>query len=189
MSSFRKPNRKHYHKRTIEMDTYEYDEDRLIVAGCLTDRRFQEYYPETGEKRDPGVIHKMIIHLLVDKTTLEIEDLRIKMPIVPHEDCLEAVNSLESVKGLRIARGFTAKLKDLAGSGKGCSHLVALLTSMASSTVQGYGAYHEQALPNSKWAMNNAPVDACWTWRTEGPLIKLIKEKQKDEKPRLSEFL
>lgn len=48
------------------------------------------------------------------------------MPVVPGEECLEAAGSLDSVKGLRITGGFTAKVKSLAGNGKGCQHLVAL---------------------------------------------------------------
>jgi len=178
MSFFEKPNRKNYHKRNIEVNSYEYDEHRLVIEGCLTDHRFQEFYPATREKRPPGIIHQMMIHLLVNKTTLEIEDVHAEMPVVPHEACLETIHSVDSVKGLRVTRGFTAKVKALVGSGKGCHHLVALLTSMGPSAVQGYAAYNEQKAPHFLWAMNNMPVNTCWTWRADGPLINLIKKNE-----------
>ena len=177
MDLFGKPKGKKYHTRTIEVNTYEYDEQRLVVEGCLTDHRLQEFYLATGEKRSPGILHQMIIHLLVNKTTLEIEDLHVEMPAVPREECLETSNSLETVKVLKITSGFTSRVKTLVGSGKGCQHLLALLTSMGSSAIQGYAAYKLQESPRFISDMIPMLVNTCWTWRAEGPLINYIKEK------------
>jgi len=177
MDLFGKPKGKKYHTRTIEVNTYEYDEQRLVVEGCLTDHRLQEFYLATGEKRSPGILHQMTIHLLVNKTTLEIEDLHVEMPAVPREECLETSNSLETVKGLKITSGFTSRVKTLVGSGKGCQHLLALLTSMGSSAIQGYAACKLQESPRFISDMIPMLVNTCWTWRAEGPLINYIKEK------------
>ena len=177
MSLFGKPKGKKYHSRTIEVSTYEYDEQRLAVEGCLTDHRLQEYYLATGEKRPPGILDQMIIHLLVSKTTLEIEDLHVEMPCVPREECLETINSIEHVQGLRITGGFTAKVKELVGRGNGCNHLVALLTAMGAPTIQGYAAYKLQESSGFIADMIPMVVDTCWTWRADGPLINAIKEK------------
>ncbi|MGV8058035.1 MAG: DUF2889 domain-containing protein [Smithellaceae bacterium] len=132
MSFFGKPKGKKYHDRTIEVSSYEYDEHRLVVAGCLTDYLSQEFHLATGETKWPGSgpLHQMIIHLLVNKTTLEIEDIHVEMPAVPYEECLTTMNVMESVKGLKIIGGFTSKVKKLVGGVKGCNHLVALLTAM-----------------------------------------------------------
>ena len=177
MDLFGKPKGKKYHTRTIEVNTYEYDEQRLVVEGCLTDHRLQEFYLATGEKRSPGILHQMIIHLLVNKTTLEIEDLHVEMLAVPREECLETSNSMETIKGLKITSGFTSRVKTLVGSGKGCQHLLALLTSMGSSAIQGYAAYKLQESPRFISDMIPMLVNTCWTWRAEGPLINYIKEK------------
>ena len=177
MDLFGKPKGKKYHTRTIEVNTYEYDEQRLVVEGCLTDHRLQKFYLATGEKRSPGILHQMTIHVLVNKTTLEIEDLHVEMPAVPREECLETSNSLETVKGLKITSGFTSRVKTLVGSGKGCQHLLALLTSMGSSAIQGYAAYKLQESPRFISDMIPMLVNTCWTWRAEGPLINYIKEK------------
>lgn len=179
MSLFGKPKGKKYHTRNIEMNTYEYDEQRLVVEGCLTDHRLQEFHLATGEKRQPGILHQMIIHLLVNKTTLVIEDLHVEMPAVPRKECMETIDSLAPVKGLRIAGGFTSKVKTLVGRGKGCNHLVALLASMGSSTIQGYAAYRLQKSPRFISDMINMLVDTCWTWRAGGPLINIVKEKNR----------
>lgn len=177
MSLFGKPKGKKYHTRNIEMNTYEYDEQRLVVEGCLTDHRLQAFHLATGEKKPPGILHQMIIHLLVNKTTLVIEDLHVEMPAVPRKECMETINSLAPVKGLRITGGFTSKVKALVGRGKGCNHLVALLASMGSSTIQGYAAYRLEKSPRFISDMINMLVDTCWTWRAGGPLLHIVKEK------------
>jgi hypothetical protein len=185
MSLFGKPKGKKYHTRIVEVNTYEYDERRLAVEGCLTDYRLQEFYLATGEKRPPGILHQMVIHLLVNKTTLKIEDLHVEKPVVPHGECLETINSMDTVKGLKITSGFTSRVKMLVGGGKGCQHLVALLTSMGSSTIQGYAAYRLQkssGFISFISDMLNVLANACWAWREEGPLLNFIKEKIKAER-------
>jgi len=177
MSLVGKSGGKKYHQRTIEISTSEYDEQRLIIEGCLTDDRFQEFIMATGEKKSPGNLHKMIIRLIVSKANMEIEDLRVEMPFVPGEGCLETVNSIASVRGLRIAHGFTSKIKTLAGKGKGCQHLVELLTSMAPSAIQGCVAYNSQKTPEYLSKKMDAIIDTCWRWRADGPLVKSIREK------------
>jgi hypothetical protein len=175
MTFFGKPAGDKYHTRTIEVSTYEYDEQRLVVAGSLTDQRWKGYHLATGEKKSPGILHQMIIHLLLNKSSLEIEDLHVEMPAVPRGECLETQASLDSVKGMRIAGGFTLKVKSMAGNGQGCSHLVALLTAMGSSAIQGFAAYKLQKSQALAAHMIKVLVNSCWTWRTDGPLINLLK--------------
>jgi len=175
MTFFGKPQGEKYHTRTIEVSTYEYDESRLVVAGSLTDYRWKEYHLATGERKSPGILHQMIIHLLLNKNSLEIEDLHVEMPGVPREECLETRGSLDSVKGTRIVSGFTAKVRSLAGSGRGCSHLVSLLTAMGSSAIQGFAAYRLQKSQSLAAYMTKVLVNSCWTWRANGPMIRLLK--------------
>ncbi len=179
MSLFGKPKGEKYHTRTIEVSTYEYDEQRFAVEGCLTDHRFQQYYLATGEKRPPGILHKMIIHLLVKKTTLEIEDLHVEMPCVPRQECLDTINSIDQVKGLRVTGGFSLKVKKLVGLGQGCNHLVALLTAMGAPIIQGYAAFKLQGPAGFTTDLIHMLADTCWTWRADGPLINAVKARIK----------
>ncbi|HOI73775.1 MAG TPA: DUF2889 domain-containing protein [Syntrophales bacterium] len=175
MTFFGKPAGDKYHTRTIEVNTYEYDEERLVVAGTLTDHRWKEYRLATGEKRDPGILHQMIIHLLLNKSSLEIDDLHVEMPGVPRAECLETRASLDPVKGMRIIGGFTSKVKGMAGKGQGCSHLVTLLTAMGSAAIQGFAAYKLHKSQSLAADMTRMLVDSCWTWRAGGPLIRFLK--------------
>ena len=172
MSLFERPNGTQYHDRTISVKTFDYDEEAFVVEGCLTDERIQPSHMVTGEPRPAGILHRVIIHLLVGKATLKILDLRISMPTVPREECRQAGEHLEVIKGASISRGFTAKVKALAGHGKGCQHLAELLTVMGSAAYQGKTSY---CMQSSNWftaAKARIMTDTCFTWRADGPLMK-----------------
>jgi hypothetical protein len=181
MTLFGKPRGEKYHTRTIEVTTYEYDKQRLAIEGCLTDRRWQEYFLFSGKRMSPGILHQMIIHLLVNKANLEIEDVHVEMPFTPREECPETIGSLESVRGLKISAGFTAKVKALSGKGKGCTHLVELLTAMGPATIQGYVASKVADKPLDSSQLLNHMIKmlehTCWAWRTNGVMMTLLKEK------------
>jgi hypothetical protein len=69
--------------------------------------------------------------------TSYIVDLHVKIPGAPHDDlCREMENSLNDIKGLFIAPGFTSRVKKIAGGVKGCVHLTTLLLSMAPAALQ-----------------------------------------------------
>jgi hypothetical protein len=176
MILFGKPEGVKYHTRSIEVTTYGYDEHRLVVEGCLKDERFQEFYLATGEKKLPCIVHHIIVQLLIKKTNLEIEDLCIKMPAVPYQECMKITDGMNPVKGLKIAGGFRSTVKALAGCGQGCTHTIELLTVMGSSTIQGYFAYKQRESPLSTSTLIKMLEDTCWTWRSAGPVIDILKE-------------
>ncbi len=176
MSLFGKSKKKKYHTRTIEVTTYDYDNQSLVIEGRLTDQRFQDSHLATGEERRPGILHQMIIRLLVDRKNLTIEDLHVEMPCVPRDECLETAGSLEPLKGGRITRGFTSQARALSGNGQGCCHLTALLTAMGSSAIQGYAAAREYGESIAIADLISMLVNNCWTWRANGPLINQLKE-------------
>ena len=174
MNFFGKPQGRHIHTRNIELKTYEYDDERLVIEGTLVEKRLYDYRLATGEKNPPGVIHHMIVRWLVSMTTFAIEDVEVEMPTIPHGECADMSTSLEPLKGIRIAGGFTLKVKELLGGIKGCSHLTALVTAMAPAAVQGYASYHSQKPggfgPITKQVLQFL-VNTCGPWREGGPLI------------------
>ena len=177
MNLFGKPKGKKLHTRTIEVNTYEYGAGRLVVEGALKDLRWQDHYLATGEKKPPGVLHGMIIHLLVNVRNLEIEDVHVEMPDTPREECLETRGCIARVKWMRIAGGFTLKVKEMLGGIQGCSHLLALLTAMAPAAVQGFAAHilRDDTELKSTWAgLSRFLEDTCWVWRKDGPLLKKL---------------
>jgi len=164
------------HTRNIAVATYYYDEQRIVVEGVLRDDRYQAYHMISGETLPPGVIHHMSMRLLVNCSNLSIEDIDVELASVPERECLETKDCLDSIKGLTITRGFTAKVKKLAGGRKGCTHLMELLSVMAPAAFQGLIAYRAQKPsafdPERAKRVLKSLVDTCRTWTDDGPFVR-----------------
>jgi hypothetical protein len=171
---------KKLHTRTIEVTTYDYDGQRIIVEGFLKDERFQESHVLTGETFPRGVVHHMVIRLLVNCSNLMIEDVEVDLLAVPREVCRETLDCLAPLKGMTIARGFTANVKKLAGGSKGCTHLVELIQAMAPAVFQGFGAHQSRNRANVTAArarmIYQYLVNTCRTWREDGPYVERVKK-------------
>jgi hypothetical protein len=168
------------HTRNIEVTTYDYDGQRMMVEGFLKDDRFQDSHLISGEKFPSGVVHHMAIRLLVNCSNLEIENIDVDLISVPREVCKETMACLAPIKGLIITRGFTSKVKKIAGGVRGCTHLVELLLAMAPAAIQGFGAYQSQRQPdfNQDQAkiMAQYLINTCHAWREDGPFADLLKK-------------
>ena len=180
-----------YHSRSIDVATYEYDAQRLIVEGRLRDDRFHESYTSTGYRLPDGVIHHMSIRLLVNISNFLIEDIAVDLLTVPLEFCWETSQCLAPIKGLTITKGFTAKVKKLVGGKKGCTHLIELLQAMAPAVFQGVSAYRAPRTPGIDPVRAKASlkylVNTCSAWREEGPFVeginKMLNKKQGKDIP------
>jgi hypothetical protein len=181
MQSTWKSKGKKVHTRNIEVTTYDYDGQRIIVEGFLRDDRFQESHVITGETFPGGVIHHMAIRLLVNCSNLVIEDVDVDQMSVPREVCRETMDCLASIKGLTITKGFTSKVKKLAGGNKGFTHLVELILTMAPAVFQGFGAHQTQKPSNfdsdRARMLLQFLVNTCRVWREDGPFVEMIKKK------------
>jgi hypothetical protein len=181
MQSIWKSKGKKLHTRNIEVTTYDYDKQRIIVEGFLKDDRFQESYVITGETFPSGVVHHMAIRLLVNCSNLLIEDVDVDLISVPREACRETIDCLSCIKGLTITKGFTSKVKKLAGGNRGCAHLVELILAMAPAVFQGFGAHQSQKPSNfhsdHRKMIVQFLINTCRVWREDGPLVEIFKKK------------
>lgn len=181
MHSIWKSKGKKLHTRNIEVTTYDYDGQRIIVEGSLKDERFQKSHVITGETFPGGVVHHMAIRLLVNCSNLLIEDIDVDQMSVPRELCRETIDCLAPIKGMTIAKGFTSKVKKLAGGNKGCTHLVELILAMAPAAFQGFGA-HQSRKPsnldsNHVKMISQFLVNTCRVWREDGPFVEKLRKK------------
>ena len=181
MQSIWKSKGKKLHSRNIEITTYDYYGQRIIVEGFLKDDRFQESHVITGEKIPSGAIHHMSIRLLVNCSNLLIEDLDVDLISVPREACRETIGCLSPIKGLAITKGFTSKVKKMTGGKKGCTHLVELILAMAPAAIQGFAAQQSQKPSNFDPYRANMIlqflVNTCHAWLEDGPLVQRFKKK------------
>ena len=164
------------HNRNLDISSYVVDDEHLLITGKFNERTLVPIYDKTGEFTDPYVFHHMQIQMLVKWSELKIVDIKAKIPDAPHDDdCKQMENSLDQIKGLVIAPGFTSKVKQIAGGTKGCVHLTTLLLSMAPAVLQGYWIFiarDKGRKDHSEFDIGDYLIDTCWAWRKEGPVAE-----------------
>ena len=104
---------KKIHTRNIEVSTYETVTDNVILEGILKDDLLIPHYESLGKKHPPNTIHHMVVRMLIGTAAFTIEDIEVEMPTFPHKGCGETAKSLDDVKGMNIAPGFTDKVKNM----------------------------------------------------------------------------
>ncbi|EMS79781.1 DUF2889 domain-containing protein [Desulfotignum phosphitoxidans] len=166
------------HNRNLDISSYVVDDAHILIAGELQERNLVTVFERSGETIDPHVFHRMQIQLLIKTSELKIVDLHVKIPDAPHDEiCREMETSLEGIKGLVIAPGFTAKVKKIAGGTQGCVHLTTLLLSMAPAALQGYWIFEARdrnRVLEASFEIEQYLIDTCWAWRKQGPLAKAV---------------
>ena len=185
MDFLKKNKGKKLHNRNINISTYDYDDQHIIVEGELRDERLAISYNFNKEKQLPGTVHHMIIRLLIQFPGFMIKDVEVEMPGIPRKECVETVKTLDIIKGMNISQGFTLKIKDILGGNKSCVHLTTLLLAMAPAAIQGFWVHlAEKPLKPGSSLKSMAPyiIDTCMIWRSDGPLAaKMIKQYQQNK--------
>jgi hypothetical protein len=170
-------------QRTITVTTYKAGHGRAIVEGKLMDQRFRENFLLTGDKRPAGEFHDMIVRFLVNTSHLTIEDVDAEIIKVPRQECSKLYDSLAVIKGVRISKGFTQKIKSLLGGVHSCTHLRELVEAMGPAVIQGVFcivAESESALrtiignQQMRKHFADSVVNSCYVWREDGPEFKQI---------------
>jgi hypothetical protein len=158
------------HVRTLTMEARRTGADRLEVTGRLVDQRPQG--PGIGwfGAADGSIIHDMRVTLHVRHPDLVISAVSADMASHPYSLCPDAVEPLQQLVGLSIARGFTRALNERFGRQLGCAHLTALIQAMAPVVRQAVGPAFREYEEIPKGAGETWFVNTCQAWK-EGGLL------------------
>ncbi len=170
------------HTRTITVNCFEADDERLIVEGSLTDERHYPYVLHAlNQQRDAGLMHQMTLTMELTIPQLEIISLTAEMPVIPDQGCGDVKAAVQKLVGHRIQPGFTTQVRALFGKAAGCVHLTNLILTMASAAVQGLWSYFSRSreggalsLPDMDGSML---LDSCYMWRKDGPFVRTVRRR------------
>jgi hypothetical protein len=164
------------HNREVSIRTYDLGNHRILIEGRLVDHRYRPTHNETEEL--PKIVHDMVVRLKVKGPGMLIEEAEAQMPHHPKEECTMVLPWIGKLAGMRVAKGFTAKVKEIIGNTKGCAHLTSLVISMGPAVVQGYWAAY--AVGREKISLRDEAVkkivNTCYVWREDGPIVKELGE-------------
>lgn len=124
------------HTRTVTCRGYRRQDGLWDIDGHMTDVKTYSFENKWRGEITPGVpLHEMWMRITVDDR-LVIHAAEAVTDHAPFEPCAAIAPAFTQLKGLRIASGFTAKVKELFGGVQGCTHLVELLGPMATTAFQ-----------------------------------------------------
>lgn len=165
--------------REISMRTYDLGDHQILIEGFLKDHR----YPSAASGNTGGgrLVHDMIIRLKVKGPGMLIEEVEAEMPHHPREECPVVIPWIKKIEGLKIATGFTLKVKEIIGNSKGCAHLTSLVIALGPAAVQGYWSAYgvESKQMGIKEEAVKKIVNTCYLWREDGPMVRQLMEDSK----------
>jgi Protein of unknown function (DUF2889) len=122
------------HQRHYRVEAYRNEDGTVLLRGAVRDRKPAGlFFPQDDQ---PVTVHHMVVDLVMDPNTFVITSARVVMETHPHEVCRVVEPHYDKLVGLSIARGFSAKVRELFGGPRGCTHTTALLLAMAPVAVQ-----------------------------------------------------
>lgn len=107
------------------------------VEGRVTDRKPQEFKVPNGTKVVPpnAALHDMGVKLVFDDNML-VHEVFAFTDAAPYTDCLAAGETLQTLKGMRIAAGWSAEVTRRLAGANSCTHLMQLLIPMGTTAFQ-----------------------------------------------------
>jgi hypothetical protein len=174
------------HERKLEIRTYPLEEGRVIVEGWLRDERLIFGYHRDGSGRPPGVVHWMGVRLLLGGRPITILEAEAEMPTTPNTLCPTVAETVKKIVGLPVVAGFSDQVRKRLGGVEGCSHMMHLILAMGPAGLHGFWAHQSRKphpIPKSFEEIEGLPylINSCQLWSEDGPLIRQIKERFKEQ--------
>jgi len=166
------------HTRDISIRTSDLGDHHILVEGVLIDHRYPPGQPSSEETK---LVHHMAIRLTVKGPEMLIKQAEATMPHHPRKECPDVLPSFRNLEGVKIAPGYTMRVKKVIGGVKGCAHLTSLVISMGESAVQGYWAAYdaERGKKGLREQTIQKFINTCHLWREDGTIVKELRETSK----------
>lgn len=158
-------------KRDINIRSYWTEDEEILVEGKISDS-----------------YHEMDAKIRFSFPKLEILQVECSFIRYPHDECLEALNYINDITGLKVGRNFYNSLMEKVGGPRGCVHLNLLIYEMGMSAVQArFARWDEMAPPELlslpkpkqvKLSLQMMPGlrDGCIAWASTSPMVKRAEE-------------
>lgn len=170
------------HTRSIVCRSFRRADGLIDIDGRFVDTRPFEYDSEwRGHCAAGAALHHMQVRLTVDSAR-HIRALASAMPGTPYAGCAEINPNFQRLVGLSIGRGFGKALRERLGGVQGCTHVRALLETMAAAAVQSFASNAHaprkpgQPAPVRIWRLDGL-IDTCHSYRGDGPIVQQLRKR------------
>jgi hypothetical protein len=182
------------HTRQYQVQAFRMSDERFLLRGAIVDEKPAGLYIENDP--DPIWMHHMIVELQIVYPTFLIEKASVEFKNHPHLSCTNITDHYQKLEGMSIARGFNAKVRELFGSSRGCTHIGALLAAMApvaiqtgwSMRVSSIGEIDDSSKSPEDFQEQRikqfaSTINTCHIWDENGAMIAKVRAGEEIEMP------
>lgn len=164
--------RRHVHVRTIECHGYQREDGLWDVEGRLVDRKSTDFQSLHGRSVAAGEpVHEMWVRMTVDED-LVVHDILAVTDSAPYPVCPAAAAAVASLRGLRIAAGWTAEVRRRLGGRTGCTHITELLGPLATTAYQTLSQVRHGHSEQRDAEGRPIRIDSCFAYAADGDLAR-----------------
>jgi hypothetical protein len=174
------------HTRSIVCRSFRRDDGLIDIDGRFIDTRPFAYHSDfRGDCPAGSALHNMQLRLTVDRSR-HIQAVVSAMPGTPYVGCVDVNANFQRLVGLSIARGFRKALRERLGGVEGCTHMLALIDTLAAAAVQAFASSNYaprqpgQPDPVRVWKLE-ALVDTCHSYRSDGVVMQQLRAQPKHQ--------
>lgn len=165
--------RQEIHLRSVEVHGYECTDGLFELDARIVDTKLEDTQLNSGRWLRPGdVMHDMSVRLVLDEDFTVVEVVA-TIDASPHDICQEATATLQSIKGLRIASGWSRAIRERLAGSKGCTHLTDLLSDTATVSLQTLRKVQLKT-PDVDASGKPGVLDKCYGYAAERRLAKKL---------------
>jgi hypothetical protein len=187
--------RQHLHARTLSCHGYLREDGLWEIEGHIVDRRRYAFDNEwRGRVAADQPLHEMWLRLTLDED-LTIRAVEAATDASPFAICPDVVPNFQRLVGAKIGAGFARTVRERLGGPNGCTHLVEMLSQIATVALQTKITQHARNLRREKlglpplppsggtrspWADAPAPGarpavgDTCYAWSSGRDVVRRL---------------
>ena len=182
------------HTRQYQVQAFRMPDERFLLRGAIVDEKPAGLYIENDP--DPIWMHHMIVELEIVYPTFLIEKASVEFKNHPHLGCTNITDHYKKLEGMSIARGFNAKVRELFGSSRGCTHIGALLAAIAPVAIQTGWSMRVSSVVDIDDASKSpedfqeqrikqfaSTVNTCHIWDEHGEMVSKVRRGEEIEMP------
>lgn len=160
------------HQRAVTCRGYRRDDGLFDIEGHLEDTKSYPFRnQDRGEIPAGEPVHGMWLRLTIDED-LEIRDVEATTEFAPFAVCPRVTPNFKRLVGLRIGSGWMREVGQRVGGVEGCTHLVELLRTIATTAFQTLAGQRKSSQSNTP---NKRPffMDSCHALKSDSEVVKL----------------
>jgi len=162
------------HTRTLDLRAYRRDDGLWDIEGHLVDVKPFAYSLLDAHRAAGEPVHDMWLRLTIDRDFV-VRSAEARMDQGAHGICHEVTPNFADLAGLRIGSGWNRKVRERVGHGRGCTHLIEMLSQMATTAMQALWSEQEQEegeVPAAERELAAGLENSCYAYRSDSAFVR-----------------